>query len=70
MFNFSNRRLFLYNQFTDMRKSYDTLAALVQNQMQNHPTSGDCFLFINKRKNRQRDPRVGRFRILVTCKKA
>lgn len=35
-----------------MRKSFDTLAAIVHNQMQQKPYSGDAFLFINKRKNR------------------
>ena len=52
MFNFYPRRLFLYSHFTDMRKNFDSLAALVENQMHQNPTSTDAFLFINKRKNR------------------
>ena len=52
MFNFYPRRLFLYSYFTDMRKNFDSLAALVENQMYQNPTSTDAFLFINKRKNR------------------
>jgi hypothetical protein len=35
-----------------MRKSYDSLAALVQLHFHQNPYSGDAFLFINKRKNR------------------
>jgi transposase len=35
-----------------MRKNFDSLAALVENQIKLDPTSGDAFIFINKRKNR------------------
>ncbi len=33
-----------------MRKSYDGLSALVSNQLQEDPLSGQLFVFINKRK--------------------
>lgn len=32
----------------DMRKSFDTLAAIVRNQLQRDPLSGEMFLFFNK----------------------
>jgi len=38
-------RYFLYRRSTDMRKSFYTLAALVQQQMQGDPLSGDIFIF-------------------------
>ncbi len=52
MLNFSNRRLFLATQPTDMRKSFDTLSFVVTQQLAEDPLSGDVFLFIGKRKNR------------------
>ena len=35
-----------------MRKSFDGLIGLVQNQMQLKATEGDVFIFINKRRDR------------------
>jgi transposase len=54
MLNFSGRNLFLYAQFTDMRKSFNSLSALVKNHMELDPTSNSAFIFINKRKNRMK----------------
>lgn len=45
-----NVRLWLYAQPVDMRKSFDGLDALVRNQLQENPTSGALFVFINRRK--------------------
>ena len=52
MFNFHPRRLFLATQVCDMRKSFDTLSALIKQSLQEDPFSGDAFIFIGKRKNR------------------
>jgi transposase len=46
------RRIFLARAVTDMRKSFDTLAALVQYQLGRDPFAGDVFVFIGKRRNR------------------
>ena len=46
------RRIFLARAVTDMRKSFDTLATLVQYQLGRDPFAGDVFVFIGKRKNR------------------
>lgn len=43
-------RLWLCTRPTDMRKSYDGLAALVRNQLQRDPLSGQGFVFINRRR--------------------
>jgi len=43
-------RVWLYQQATDMRKSFKGLIALVKNQLQEDPLSGHLFVFINKRK--------------------
>ena len=43
------RRYYLYNQPTDMRKSFYTLGALVSGQMKLTLLSGAGFVFINKR---------------------
>ena len=45
-----NVRLWLYTAPVDMRKSFDGLDALVRNQLQENPTSGALFVFINRRK--------------------
>ena len=43
-------RIWLYNQPTDMRKSYDSLSALVKNKLQEDPLSGQLFVFINRKR--------------------
>lgn len=45
-----SRRYYLYDQPTDMRKSFHTLGALVKNQMGLNVLSGSAYLFINRRK--------------------
>ena len=44
------RRYYLYDQPTDMRKSFYTLGAIVTGQMNMKMLSGSGFVFINKRK--------------------
>lgn len=34
-----------------MRKSFDGLSGIVSNELNRDPTSGDVFIFLNKRKN-------------------
>lgn len=36
---------------TDMRKSFDSLAQLVEQIIQKEPLSGNLFVFVNKRRN-------------------
>lgn len=45
-----SRQYYLYDQPTDMRKSFYTLGALVSSQMKLNLLSGSGFVFINKRK--------------------
>ncbi len=45
-------RIFLVAGPTDMRKSFDTLAAIVTNELGRDPTSGEYFVFCNRRRNR------------------
>ena len=45
-----SRTYYLYNQPTDMRKSFNTLGAIVKHKMQLDLCSGAGFLFINKRR--------------------
>lgn len=44
-------RVFAYGQPTDMRKSFNTLAALVM-QLGHEVTIGDVFVFVGKRRRR------------------
>ncbi|HUT84168.1 MAG TPA: IS66 family insertion sequence element accessory protein TnpB [Thermodesulfobacteriota bacterium] len=43
---------YLYRHATDMRKSFDGLSGLVQSQLHRNPTSGEVFIFINRRRNK------------------
>ena len=45
-------QVFVALQPTDMRKSFDTLAALVQKVLQQNPLSGHLFVFRSKRGDR------------------
>jgi transposase len=45
-------QVFLALQPTDMRKGFDTLAALVQDVLQQNPLSGHLFVFRSKRGDR------------------
>ena len=48
----SELKFHLYNQPTDMRKSFDALSGLVQNNLGSNPGNGDVFIFINKPRNK------------------
>jgi transposase len=47
-----NTEIFLVPGATDMRKSFDTLAALVRNELHRDPLSGQLFVFSNRRHDR------------------
>ena len=71
------RRVLVARAPVDMRKSFDTLAALVRGQLGQDPMNGDAYLFIGKRRDRakillwhgggfwlcHRRPGRGRFRL-------
>jgi transposase len=49
MFSLSSlHRYLLYNQPTDMRKSFDALCGLVRNELKRDPLSGEVFMFLNR----------------------
>ena len=52
MLNVSTVRIYLCLEPTDMRKSFDTLAALVREHLQGDPLSGTWFVFRGKQGNR------------------
>lgn len=45
-------RIFLVTGITDVRKSYDTLSAIVSGTLKRDPYAGDLFLFCSRRRNR------------------
>ena len=47
-----NMRYLLYNQPTDMRKSYHSLGGIVTNILGCDPCNGDVYVFINRSRNR------------------
>lgn len=48
----ANARIFLCRLPTDMRRSYDTLAAMAETELGEEPTSGALFVFLNRQRNR------------------
>jgi len=48
----TTHRFLLYGQPTDMRKSFDGLSGLVQNNLERNPCNGEVFIFINKPRNK------------------
>ena len=48
----TNTDIFLFNQPTDMRKSFCGLAGIVRDQLKREPSDGSLFLFINRKKDK------------------
>lgn len=48
----SSNRYHLYMGVTDMRKSFDGLCGLIQDELGRDPFSGEVFLFINKQRDK------------------
>ena len=46
----SSVRVFAYAEPTDMRKSFDGLAAIVTNEFSKDPFNGDCLVFFNRKR--------------------
>lgn len=44
-------RMLLRRAPTDMRKSFDGLSGLVRSEFREEPTSGDVFVFLNRRRD-------------------
>jgi transposase len=47
-------RFYLYNAPTDMRKSFDGLSGLIQNNTDYNLLSGDVFVFVNRMRNKMK----------------
>lgn len=53
MFTLASTLIFrLYSQPTDMRKSFDSLCGIIQNNLGESPTNGNVYVFINKSRNK------------------
>ena len=46
----NNCRYLLYRHSTDIRKSFDGLCGIIQNELKQNPLSGDVFIFVNRRR--------------------
>jgi transposase len=44
-------RFYLYSHATDLRKSFDGLAGIVTSALARDPTSGDVYIFLNRRRD-------------------
>jgi transposase len=47
----SNTNYYWYNGAADMRKSFDALCGMVQQQMQQNILSGSVYIFMNRKRN-------------------
>jgi transposase len=50
----SRVKVWLWDQPTDMRKSYDGLSALVKTKLEEDPLSGHLFVFLNRRRTQMK----------------
>ena len=50
----TGRRIFIARAAIDMRKSFNTLAALVEHQLGHDPFAGDVFVFLGRKLNRMK----------------
>ena len=50
----SSLRFYLYAHATDLRKSFDGLSGVVTSALQQNPTSGDVYVFLNRRRDRMK----------------
>jgi transposase len=48
------QQILLYNQPTDMRKSFDGLISLVTNHISQDPLHGGTYVFVNKRRDKMK----------------
>lgn len=48
----SSNKFLLYSQPTDMRKSFDGLSGIIQNNLERNPCNGEVFIFINRRRDK------------------
>ncbi len=46
----SRVRVWLYTRPSDMRRSFDGLSAMVKRELGEEPTSGELYVFVNRRK--------------------
>lgn len=44
-------RYYLKREYTDLRKSFDSLSGIVSSELGRNPLSGDVFVFMNRRRN-------------------
>ena len=47
----SSHQYFIYATSADMRKSFDSLSGIVKNILGRNPTSGEVYVFLNRRRN-------------------
>ena len=47
----AQHKYYLYGQPTDMRKSFDGLSGLVRNNLRRNPTSGEVYVFLNRKRD-------------------
>lgn len=48
------RQIYVYRGVCDMRRSFDRLARMVEDQIQRDPLTGDVYVFLNRASNRMK----------------
>lgn len=50
----SHHKYYLYNKVCDMRKGFDGLSGIVQQEMASDPLDGSVYIFVNRRRDRMK----------------
>ena len=48
------RRVYVFRGICDMRRSFDRLARMVEEELQRQPTNGDVYVFLNRSSDRMK----------------